>query len=178
MKNICDWKQCKEVGEFKAPTEKDNSKKFKWLCLEHIKEFNKKWDYFKDMSEEEVRSFLKSDMTWHRPTQSFGSSDNFFNVLWKHALGDKTKFFDKLGDTANSWKQKISLKDKEAFKILGLKSGENWNEVQKKFKILVKKLHPDMNSGNKLYEEKLKKITLAYNHLKIFMKEQYNGKFK
>ena len=32
MKNICEWKMCKEPGKFKAPTEKDNSKKFKLLC--------------------------------------------------------------------------------------------------------------------------------------------------
>ena len=34
------------------------------------------------------------------------------------------------------------------------------------FKKLVKKFHPDMNSGNKNYEEKLKIITLAYTQLK------------
>ena len=28
---------------------------------------------------EQVFDFLKSDMTWHKPTQSFSSSDNFFN---------------------------------------------------------------------------------------------------
>ena len=40
MKNICEWKNCKETGKFKAPTESDNSKKFKLLCDLHIKEFN------------------------------------------------------------------------------------------------------------------------------------------
>ena len=30
-----------EIGEYKAPIEKDNSKKFRMLCLEHVKEFNK-----------------------------------------------------------------------------------------------------------------------------------------
>ena len=34
------------------------------------------------------------------------------------------------------------------------------------FKTLVKKFHPDMNSGNKKFEEKLKVITLAYTQLK------------
>ena len=41
MKNICDWNNCKEIGEYKAPVEKDNSKKYRMLCLEHVKEFNK-----------------------------------------------------------------------------------------------------------------------------------------
>ena len=33
MKNICDWNNCNEIGEYKAPVEKDNSKKFRMLCL-------------------------------------------------------------------------------------------------------------------------------------------------
>ena len=41
MKNICDWSKCNKIGLYRAPIEKDNSKKFRLLCLEHIKEFNK-----------------------------------------------------------------------------------------------------------------------------------------
>ena len=81
MKNICEWENCKEVGTFKAPAEKDNSKNFKWLCKKHIKLFNNSWDYFDGMSQAEIENFLKSDVTWHRPTQKFGSLDNFFNAL-------------------------------------------------------------------------------------------------
>ena len=29
MKNICDWNNCNEIGEYKAPVEKDNSRKFR-----------------------------------------------------------------------------------------------------------------------------------------------------
>ena len=44
--------------------------------------------------------------------------------------------------------------------------GLKWQKIQNKFKILVKKFHPDINAGNKKYEEKLKQITLAYTQLK------------
>ena len=93
MKNICEWDSCKESGEFKAPLEKDNSRKYRWLCEEHIKLFNKNWNYFDGMRQNEIEDFLKSDLTWHRPTQKFGSSDNFFNILWNNALTDKFVFF-------------------------------------------------------------------------------------
>jgi len=82
MKNICDWNNCFEIGEYKAPIEKDNSKNHRLLCLKHVKEFNKNWNYFSGMNDEQIYNFLKSDMTWHKPTQSFSSSDNFFKVLW------------------------------------------------------------------------------------------------
>ena len=41
-----------------------------------------------------------------------------------------------------------------------------WDEIQKKFKTLVKKYHPDKNQGSKKFEDKLKTITLAYSQLK------------
>ena len=89
MKNICDWNNCNEIGEYRAPIEKDNSRKYRMLCLEHVKEFNKNWNYFSGMSDNQVINFLKSDMTWHKPTQNFSSSDNFFKVLWNTTLKDE-----------------------------------------------------------------------------------------
>ena len=56
--------------------------------------------------------------------------------------------------------------DVKAFSILGVSVGMGWKEIHEKFKKLVKKFHPDMNSGNKKYEDKLKIITLAYTQLK------------
>ena len=93
MKNICDWKNCKEIGKYKAPIEKDNSRNFRYLCLEHIKIFNKSWNYFANMNDEQVEYFIKSDLTWHKPTKSFTSPDNFFKILWNNALEDKTSIF-------------------------------------------------------------------------------------
>ena len=168
MKNICEWKNCRETGSFKAPVEKDNSKNFKWLCDEHIKLFNKSWDYFDGMSEEEIIKFLKSDVTWHRPTQKFGSPDNFFNILWNNALNDKFKIFNENKNTDVNIR-KLCKQDKDAFNVMGLEFSADLLTLQKKFKTLVKKFHPDRHSGNKIYEDRLKKITLAYSHLKMIM---------
>jgi hypothetical protein len=172
MENICDYKNCKKIGKHKAPIEKDNSKKFKWLCLDHIKEFNRRWNYFKGMSDHEIYNFLKSDMTWHKPTQSFNSPDNFFNILWKNTLNEGENILD--GEYGKKIKAKINFsnKDREAFKIIGLEVGAKWNIIQNQFKKLVKKYHPDMNAGDKKFEEKLKIVTLAYTQLKL----AYKGK--
>ena len=89
MKIICDWKNCKNLGLYKAPIEKDNSKKFRLLCLEHIKIFNQNWNYFENMNDQQIEFFIKSDLTWHKSTKKFGSSENFFNILWNNALDDK-----------------------------------------------------------------------------------------
>ncbi len=169
MENICEWKNCKENGKFKAPLEKDNSKNYKWLCERHIKLFNKNWNYFEGMSQREIENFVKSDLTWHRPTQKFGSSDNFFNILWNNALSDKFNLFKEEKIFNNLKDRKLSEKDKDAFKIMELKFDADWSSIQKKFKALVKKFHPDRNAGNKQFEDKLKKVTLAYSHLKLII---------
>ena len=168
MENICEWDSCENTGKFKAPVEKDNSKKFRWLCEEHIKLFNKNWNYFEGMGQNEIENFLKSDLTWHRPTQKFGSADNFFNILWNNALNDKFNFFQQ-DEVISPNSKKLSEKDIDAFKIMGLDLNASWPIIQKKFKTLVKKFHPDKNLGSKQFEDKLKKITLAYSHLKIIM---------
>ena len=146
MKNICEWENCKENGKFKAPLEKDNSKNYKWLCEGHIKLFNKNWNYFEGMSQHEIENFVKSDLTWHRPTQKFGSSDNFFNILWNNALSDKFNLFKEEKIFNNLKGRKLSEKDKDAFKIMELEFNADWSSIQKKFKTLVKKFHPDRNS--------------------------------
>ena len=169
MKTICEWKNCNNLGEFKAPVEKDNSKKFRMLCLEHVKEFNKNWNYFSGMNDAQIIDFIKSDMIWHKPTQSFSSSDNFFKILWNNALKDeahKYKQYDHMK------KYKFSSQDFQAFTILNIPAGIEWKKIQEKFKKLVKKFHPDMNAGNKKFEDKLKIITLAYTQLK----NTYRGK--
>ena len=101
-------------------------------------------------------NFLKSDMTWHKPTQSFSSSDNFFKVLWNNALKDE---LDKsqLKSNLNHMRQfKFDHNDIKAFGILGISVGLKWEKIQNKFKSLVKKFHPDMNSGNKKVRRKIK----------------------
>ena len=166
MKNICDWNNCLEEGSYKAPIEKDNSKKYRILCLNHVREFNKNWNYFEGMNDDQICEFLKSDMTWHKPTQSFSSSDNFFKILWNNALKDELNKYKINGQLDHMNQFKFNNNDIKAFSILGVSVGIKWERVQEKFKKLVKKFHPDMNSGNKKYEDKLKVITLAYTQLK------------
>ena len=64
----------------------------------------------------------------------------------------------------------IELADAEKIEADAL--NELFEAIQEKFKKLVKKLHPDMNAGNKKFEDKLKIITLAYTQLKNTYKER------
>ena len=44
IENLCNHPNCKEEGVYKAPLDYDNLGNYQWFCIEHIKEFNKKWN--------------------------------------------------------------------------------------------------------------------------------------
>ena len=71
MKTICEWNKCNKLGSLKLPLKKIIVKNIECLCLEHVKEFNKNWNYFSGMNDQQIIEFIKSDMIWHKPTQSF-----------------------------------------------------------------------------------------------------------
>ena len=86
--------------------------------------------------------------------------------MWNNALKDELDAASFKSQFNNMNKFKFNINDIKAFGILGVSVGLKWTKIQEKFKKLVKKFHPDMNAGNKKYEDKLKIITLAYTQLK------------
>ena len=85
--------------------------------------------------------------------------------MWNNALEDKLNIFNS-SNFKEFKKSKISQTDKDALEVMGLNEASKWEEIHSKFKSLVKKYHPDKNQGDKRFEDKLKKITLAYSQLK------------
>ena len=121
-----------------------------------------------------IEEFIHSDITWHKPTSKLGSKDNFFNKVWRNILEEQDIF------PANYFKQFekkpiYSSKEIEALKKLDLKSNVKWSEIREQFKKLVKKYHPDTNSGDKKFENKLKEITIAYTLLRNNQKNVNHG---
>ena len=95
--------------------------------------------------------------------------------MWNNALKDELNNSKFEGQFGHMDKFKFDQNDIKAFGILGISVGLKWEKIQNKFKILVKKFHPDINLGNKKYEEKLKLITLAYTQLKNTYKEKIDN---
>ena len=53
-KHVCDHPGCNKAGEYRAPKDR-NLKEYYWFCLEHVQEYNAKWNYYggEDFVEEE-----------------------------------------------------------------------------------------------------------------------------
>ena len=124
------------------------------------------------MSQAQIEDFVFKDIIGHRKTQKFGSMDTFFHELWNNAIEDELLNLSKFKNTLNQENQKYTDKQIAALKKMDLKPNITWLAIKEQFKKLVKKYHPDMNAGDKKYEEKLKEITIAYSYLKTSLSDK------
>ncbi|MES1151237.1 MAG: J domain-containing protein, partial [Dongia sp.] len=53
----------------------------------------------------------------------------------------------------------------DPYKTLGVARGAGADEIKKAYRKLAKKLHPDVNPGNKKVEQQFKEATAAYDLL-------------
>ena len=72
LKRMCDHPDCLQQGEFRAPKSRSKLNDFYWFCLDHVREYNKTWNYYAGMSPEEVERETRSDAGWGRPTWPLG----------------------------------------------------------------------------------------------------------
>jgi len=91
-------------------------------------------------------------------------------IFWKNKISFPADYFKQFEK-----KTIYSSKEIEALKKLDLKSNVKWSEIREQFKKLVKKYHPDTNSGDKKFENKLKDITIAYTLLRNNQKNVNHG---
>ena len=140
---LCDYHGCEKRGEHPAPKSAYTEDKW-WFCEEHAAEYNKNWNFFEGMKDEEARAYAKREK---KTGEGFTKSRHW-------AWGGET---DEHGFT------KI---EQEAFAELELEPTKSLADVKKQYRKLAKKHHPDVNKGNKEAEEKFQRLTFAYEALK------------
>ena len=70
----CYKKNCLNPGIFKAPKSRNEITNYIWFCEEHIKSYNKEWNYLKDMSQREIERHIELDTIGWRPTWNFSTA--------------------------------------------------------------------------------------------------------
>ena len=162
LPKYCEWKNCNNKGKYKAPKNREFLREFHWFCLEHVRQYNNKWDYFANCTIEEIEAELKSDLTWHRPSWPIGINNTNF------IINDNIHNFfnnDKFTSNNELKKNKKELEMADFYEILGLELDSSLPEIKRRYKTLVKKLHPDRNQNDKNSSDKLISINEAYENL-------------
>lgn len=166
---MCEMPGCMEAGQYKAPKSRDNLQEYRWLCLDHIREHNAKWDYFTGMSSEQIEDFMKDAMLGHRPTwktnqQRLDAKENLDEALHRFWHGNAGPSFKEKKRKEKQAAQQ-SEQERKALAVLDMEGEVTLADIKRQYKILVKKYHPDVNAGKPEIEERFKRITEAYQSL-------------
>lgn len=215
----CDYQGCGAVAHYPAPKsrQKNNNRlsqhqsacdldistnpaqphwqeHYHWFCKTHVKIYNQDWDWYENMSADEILADQLADLTWRRPTFLWHANGNNSNNRGELALDDRLDLFSQLhssdqknfsgnppgnpfgNGSDNSVEKKITLgleqlrrknnkhsatagnngqdqaqqeffampeKQMIALRYLGLALPISYDAVQKRYRMLAKKLHPD-----------------------------------
>ena len=172
----CEAPGCKEEGQFPAPKSRRRANERYHFCLEHVREYNKAWNYFEGMTPGAVERDRLAAMTWDRPTWRFGEqgrdrAEKRANAFSGSAFKDSFGFFEKeerdeaeirARDTRRLLRS-LPPEYRQAFETLEIQPPVSAAELKSHYKDLVRKLHPDLNQDDPTAEEKMKAVNAAYS---------------
>jgi hypothetical protein len=174
----CEWPGCRRPGTHRAPKGRGREGEYWRYCLDHVRAYNHSYNYFAGMPDAAVAAFQKDAVTGHRPTWRMGMNASrraggTANPNPASAFGwqDPFHILDGLGGTAHPAPETpqgrvIRNAERKAFHVLGLELDASAGEIKARFKMLVKRHHPDAHGGDRSFEDRLREVIQAYNYLR------------
>ena len=172
----CDHMGCTRAGAHRAPKGRDRSNDYWHFCLEHAADYNRRWNYFSGMSDDEVADFQKQAETGHRPTWTFrsGRLDRFSAAMRGFQAGRRADPFAVFGpdgdpgqpEAAPRRARRLTRLQTLALDAMSLEHTAEGPEIRARYAVLVKQWHPDSNGGDRGAEANLQRVVQAYQTLK------------
>lgn len=166
---VCEHPQCDKPGQYRAPKSPDHLDEFFWFCMEHVREYNLKWNFFSAQTEEELEEQMQKDRVWERETRPFNDGEQ---RAWARLGVDDPMQILGGNATQNPGKRQAGNRrlpptERRAIEILDARDNWTKTEIRKQYKSLIKDLHPDMNGGDRADEERLQEVVWAWDQIKI-----------
>lgn len=171
----CEHPGCDEAGEFRAPLGRaaygrEDASGWRWYCLDHVREFNAGYNYFKGMAPDEIERAQRPDAGWERETRAFASNGDP-DPAWARftdpadVLGTRFRRADREPRASRNG-HVLSAADNKALKTLGLTAQATLADIRRAYTGLVRRYHPDRNGGDRTHERALQDVISAYTHLR------------
>src|SRR5262249_17293132 len=176
---VCEFPGCNEAATHRAPKGRLQEREYWRFCLAHLREYNPADNFFSGMSEDALAPYQKDSITGHRPTWkmgmngkggvrgeprprgAFGGAADPFDMFNEFDAGWRPRF-----DRAETPARPVRNAERKALDTLGLEGNASKHDIKMRFKVLVKRHHPDANGGDRSSEDRLRDIIQAYNYLK------------
>lgn len=168
----CEHPGCEQLGEFRAPggigASFDGPGDWRWLCLDHVRAFNARYNFFEGMSADEISAAQTPFGGWDRETRAFASSGADRSPRWADFIDP----LDAIGarfrpaERARADGRPLSDADRRHLRTLGLGLDANRRALRTRYTQLVHRYHPDRNGGDRSHEKALREVIDAYAALK------------
>ncbi|WP_299437940.1 J domain-containing protein [uncultured Rhodospira sp.] len=168
---VCDMPGCTKPGEYRAPKDRTLSGYYHF-CLEHVRAYNKAWNYCAGMSADEIETHVRTSTIWDRPTWrmggGLGTGGRHFDPA---SLDDPLGVFAAARDAEARHAREAATpfandsREARALRVLDLDWPLTREDLRARYLVLVKRHHPDANGGDKHAEERFKKVSEAYRVL-------------
>jgi DnaJ-domain-containing protein 1 len=166
----CAMAGCKAPGEFRVPKHPTNLDDRHWLCQNHVRDHNAKWNFFAGMSDADIENFRLQAALGHRPTWPLGrrAAGHVQDAPTGGAfhIEDGFAILDEKDGPAPPRPSRLTKAQRDALNALNLEEGASLQQIRAKYKELVKRFHPDANGGDRGSEERLRQVIKAYSHLR------------
>lgn len=173
VEHACDHMGCARPGEHRAPKSRERAEDYWWFCREHAGDYNRRWNYFEGMSDEEYDSFAKAAEGGHRPTWSFraAKTDRLSAAMRNFQSGRRADPMGLFGKDAKITERaprvrQLSRLQELALEVLLLDETADAAAVRARYAEMVKRYHPDSNGGDRSSEAQLTRVIRAYQTLK------------
>ena len=172
---MCAEPGCEGAGEFRAPLVegatggRDGPPPFRWLCLDHVRAFNSRYNFFAGMSADEIHAAQRPYAGWESETRAFTAGGADRPPRWSDFADPldaiQMRFRREAAPERRDGKP-LSGQDRDSLKVLGLAADADRNGLRKRYSELVRKYHPDRNGGDRSHEAMLQKVIAAYQQLR------------
>lgn len=170
----CQWDGCAKSGAYRAPVGGDAEGLYLLFCQEHIKQYNKGYNYAADLSHSDIARYQREAtsgkrQTWGSivdrsigtPIPSTGPSGSAKALNARRTAGQRQI------DRTVVPVRKLKVLEARAFETLGLLPNATPEEIKSNYKQKLKMHHPDANDGNRSSEEALRASIEAHKILKM-----------
>ena len=177
---ICQWDGCKQLGMHKAPVGRMKEGEYFQFCFDHVREYNKGFNYFSSLADGDIARFQKEALAGCRLTWTMGSNAAASSNGAARSAPDfaqqrsgRAGYYNRMRDGSNVFgrqdaprQRKAKPLETKALETLGLDAWATGTDIKTRYKELVKRHHPDANGGNRCSEERFRDVLHAYRVLK------------
>jgi hypothetical protein len=173
----CEWGGCRAAATARAPKSRERLNEHYWFCQAHAGEYNRNWNFFEGMDEDQIAAAQAARATGERPTWQFKASKfSREAAAFAQKAGTGEGYadpFDLLGRRARARQQRATEEanrrlgrlEQKALAELDLDETADRTTIRARYTELVKRCHPDANGGDRSAEQRLQRVLRAYKTL-------------